>query len=434
MMDPITAFGLITAVVDLLERAYDYGKAVRDAHSDMAKLTSELLGLKGALKQIQRLVADKDTGNDGMRNILQTNEFRDTVQSAKEVVERLAEKLVRKQTFHQVAHALQWPWIKDKVAADIQTLERVKSWFVLMMMSENLTEMKLLLKDSSHILDIVKEEQKARIEADRLAKLTALKSILQPVDPGRLHRIACEKRLSTTGGWFLDGPVAQWKESHEKESKILWLHGRSGSGKSTLHASTVERLSPSESTAPKSGLAYFYCSFADSQSQVPANILGSILWQLCEQVPDTADKIASLKWESIPLIETLRDTILQCSNCFETLYVTVDAVNESSSSGLLLEHLFKLATTAPSIRLLVTSVSRPMTMLRQARSAAVLDVREVQMNEAGVAQDIESYIDSRLGQERILRLLRPDVQGKVRQSLMNNANMMSVPTSPTSNL
>ena len=139
-MDPISVFGLVSQIADLLMRALEYGKAVRDAHGDMAKLYSELLGLKGALEQLLKLsVPDPSaTADPSIGAVLQSTEFRDTLISTRQIVKRLMENLNKKQTSSRRANAFLWPWVKDEVKSDIQDLERVKSVFTMIMMAENL--------------------------------------------------------------------------------------------------------------------------------------------------------------------------------------------------------------------------------------------------------------------------------------------------------
>lgn len=139
MADPISIIGLVGQVAGLLQQAYNYGKAVHDAHNDMKKLYTELLGLKGALEQLQKLQEpeDLDVPDPHIFDLLRSTEFRGMLSSTQLLVGRLIESLKKKQTSSRHINAFVWPWVKDDVRADIQDLERVKSWFIVMMMAEN---------------------------------------------------------------------------------------------------------------------------------------------------------------------------------------------------------------------------------------------------------------------------------------------------------
>lgn len=156
-MDPVSAFGLVSQIADLLLRTYEYGKAVRDAHQDMARLYSELLGLKGALEQLLQLSVPQSstaTNDPSVGVVIRSKEFQDTLGSTQWVVTRLLDNLSKKQTSsRRAANAFLWPFVKDTVKSDIKDLERMKSLFTMMMMAEDLCV--LYLTVSTLLIDIV---------------------------------------------------------------------------------------------------------------------------------------------------------------------------------------------------------------------------------------------------------------------------------------
>ncbi|KAF5240404.1 hypothetical protein FANTH_9664 [Fusarium anthophilum] len=157
MVDPISIIGLVGQISDLIQRAYNYGKAVHDAQSDMRKLYTELLGLKGVLEQLEKL--DIASAEQHIADLIHLKEFRKTLFSTSELVGRLVENLNKKQTSSRRVNAFLWPWVKDDVKADIQDLERVKTWLIVMMIAENSTQMEVLMTESHEILNIAREGQ-----------------------------------------------------------------------------------------------------------------------------------------------------------------------------------------------------------------------------------------------------------------------------------
>ncbi|RBQ81401.1 hypothetical protein FVER14953_11712 [Fusarium verticillioides] len=157
MADPISIIGLVGQISDLIQRAYNYGKAVHEAQCDMRKLYTELLGLKGVLEQLEKL--DMASAEPHIADLKRSNEFRKTLSSASELVVRLVENLNKKQTSSRRVNAFLWPWVKDDVIADIQDLERVKTWFIVVMMAESSTQMEVLMIESHEILNIAREGQ-----------------------------------------------------------------------------------------------------------------------------------------------------------------------------------------------------------------------------------------------------------------------------------
>lgn len=252
-MDSASILGIVTEAAGLLTKAYEYGKAVKEAHGEMAKLYSELLGLKGALEQLSKLSSTPASASSD--DILQSAEFCDALLSTQVLVKRLTENLQKKQTSSRRTNAFLWPFVKDDVKSDIADLERVKSHFTLMMMAEDLNEMRSLLTDSQQILAIVKDDHVSRKRAEEASGRLLLKEWLQPVDPTATQDKVMEKRLSTTGSWFIKC-FDQWQSLPSPSARVLWLHGKSGSGKTSLLSAIVDRTRSIREADPRIGLAY----------------------------------------------------------------------------------------------------------------------------------------------------------------------------------
>lgn len=87
MVDPIAIIGLVAQVSHLIQRAYNYGKAVHDAQSDMRKLYTELLALKGVLEQLEEL--DIASAEPHIADLKRSTEFRKTLSLTSELLGRL---------------------------------------------------------------------------------------------------------------------------------------------------------------------------------------------------------------------------------------------------------------------------------------------------------------------------------------------------------
>ena len=57
-MDPASAIQLVAAVTDIIKLIYSYGKAVKEARLEIARLRSELFGLKAALEHVAWSIDD----------------------------------------------------------------------------------------------------------------------------------------------------------------------------------------------------------------------------------------------------------------------------------------------------------------------------------------------------------------------------------------
>ncbi|EWG53238.1 hypothetical protein FVEG_11712 [Fusarium verticillioides 7600] len=355
MADPISIIGLVGQISDLIQRAYNYGKAVHEAQCDMRKLYTELLGLKGVLEQLEKL--DMASAEPHIADLKRSNEFRKTLSSASELVVRLVENLNKKQTSSRRVNAFLWPWVKDDVIADIQDLERVKTWFIVVMMAESSTQMEVLMIESHEILNIAREGQ-ARGKLKDQERREAIRQWIQPFCPKQLHAKAIKKRMDDTGSWFLDGDFKAWLDGGAGSPRILLLRGKSGSGKTTLHAAAVDQHKSQQQESPNTGFAFFYCSFDDRESQQPLNIISSILYQLSERHPEALESIDQLRKSGEVLGESaVLKLISEHLSHFDKFYISVDAINESFRCIEVFEMLTQIVTDNPNVRLFMTAIS-----------------------------------------------------------------------------
>jgi hypothetical protein len=420
-MDPVSALSLITEVAGLLTTAYQYGKAVKEAHGDMAKLYSELLGIKGALEQLAKL---STAPTQAPNNILKTLEFRNSLLSTQNLVRRLVTNLNKKQaSSSRRAQAFLWPFVKDDVKSDILDLERVKSLLTMMMMAEDLTEMQSLINDTQQILTFVKDDHEARERANNAEARLQLQKWLQPVDPVPIQEKISQKRLSTTGAWFI-AVFDQWRRKSPLPSRVLWLNGKSGSGKTYLMSTGIDGIQLECAKDPDVGFAFHYCSFADQASQETKSTLGSILYQLSTKSPSLTEKLKEIRRSGSSLSATrMSDLIIEHAHNLDRFYIFVDAVNESYCAMELIEQLLNLAEANDKIFLIITSIAPSTSSTAELQKDEKL-VTEVSMNNEHVDLDMQLYVKTRMNSERLLRRLSESSKIRLVETILKNANKM----------
>ena len=89
-------------------------------------------------------------------------------------------------------------------------------------------------------------------------------------DLSESHQNAQEDHQEGTGEWIFE--QKEYEEWIKSSSAGLWLFGIAGAGKTILASVIIERLFKTV----LSGIAYHYCSYKDSISQEPRNVLGSL--------------------------------------------------------------------------------------------------------------------------------------------------------------
>ena len=180
------------------------------------------------------------------------------------------------------------------------------------------------------------------------------------------------------------------------------------------------------------GLAYFFCSFTDQQTQDPQNVLGSILVQLCDANPtfwkDVEERYRMRKPRSqhqpqrLEVYE-LESLILQCSEHFPTTFLFVDALNESRQSSRILQLLVQMIQKCNSIRIMISSTEELSAGLGPIPATIVTMKQEI------LAGDIARYIDIHL-QSNELRNLPAVLRESIRSTLQMRAQGMHVANLP----
>ena len=146
-MDPLSACttiaGLAVAIEQIVAAIYQYGKGVKDSKKEICWLCSELFALKGALEQVRRNLQDAEASSMSapatlFSPIIGTKEFINALDTTKLALADLFLRLERPHGRITTAlNRLMWPLEKDDVRNETQRLERLKSYFILAVTTDN---------------------------------------------------------------------------------------------------------------------------------------------------------------------------------------------------------------------------------------------------------------------------------------------------------
>ncbi|KAI5777727.1 hypothetical protein EDC01DRAFT_385661 [Geopyxis carbonaria] len=380
----------ITCTVSL--KVYNYTKDVASAPADMRALSSELFALIGIFERVRafteaerhhpshpshpspasaaadlppayspvsekpvytddgeiKTYGDGDEGQfktlpqlssqPGFRRVLS-----ETVDFLQDLERQLEPPRSRGQRVRQM---LKWPFKEAETQKHLQRLERVKSFFVLSVMTN----------DANTIRDIADQISDLRVELDRTREglemhsqeaQRRIRELLCPISPATVRDKVAKARVPGSGVWFTEGEkFKSWVK--ETGPAFLWLNGITGAGKTTLMTTAVDSLLSTSNA--KFGVAYFYCSFSVDDSQNLTYILGSLLSQLCPPGDPILhylhERILSITHGSsgaeLP-VEELRALILRKARTQLATYLFLDAANECADPFGVLTQLAALA-------------------------------------------------------------------------------------------
>ncbi|KAH1897478.1 hypothetical protein KXV31_002331 [Aspergillus fumigatus] len=364
-----------------------------------ASYSGELSALKAILEQMQADHSDEK----GVQAGASSSSFQDALLKANTVLEEILDDLQRRTTRQSRLAKLGWPSKKGDLEGSIAQLERLKTYFILVILNDR----SVAEKETAHSIDAVKTNEKT-------------KTWICAVDFGSMHRKARSLCQPGTGAWFIQGPLRSWI-APEGKCRMLSLEGKSGSGKTVLCSTAIEAVKDAIATRTSSQVIYYYCSFHLTTSQELVYLLGALLVQLSESYPEILDELQeSFKRRALPQPDELVSLLLKFTKPLSELFIVVDAINESRKSAQILDALLTLLESSHNIRIMVTSTTLPpvsnptiniLRLFNGYRNTSSVALRLVLLEKAGgmfryVQCQIEPLAAQKTGRDVILALDR----------------------------
>jgi hypothetical protein len=154
MADPISITGLVLAIPPIVRLLVAYGSGIKNAKSDIQRYISELLSLKGILEHIGML----REGNT-LHCRYDEKEFWNIVHTTSENIAALHEIIEPKRPgFGSAMQRMTWT-LKKEIDQEIARLERAKTWFILLMTSDNYSSGKEILSEISWLSSSIREDR-----------------------------------------------------------------------------------------------------------------------------------------------------------------------------------------------------------------------------------------------------------------------------------
>ncbi|KAH1398449.1 hypothetical protein KXW21_001272 [Aspergillus fumigatus] len=364
-----------------------------------ASYSGELFALKAILEQMQADHSDEK----GVQAGASSSSFQDALLKANTVLEEILDDLQRRTTRQSRLAKLGWPSKKGDLEGSIAQLERLKTYFILVILNDR----SVAEKETAHSIDAVKTNEKT-------------KTWICAVDFGSMHRKARSLCQPGTGAWFIQGPLRSWI-APEGKCRMLSLEGKSGSGKTVQCSTAIEAVKDAIATRTSSQVIYYYCSFHLTTSQELVYLLGALLVQLSESYPEILDELQeSFKRRALPQPDELVSLLLKFTKPLSELFIVVDAINESRKSAQILDALLTLLESSHNIRIMVTSTTLPpvsnptiniLRLFNGYRNTSSVALRLVLLEKAGgmfryVQCQIEPLAAQKTGRDVILALDR----------------------------
>lgn len=433
-MDPASVLSLVTAISQIIKVLYKVGTGIKDAAKEIDQLSSELFALKGAFEHVASNLEvrqdmscqDLDADTAFTTPLLQTDDSAKMMAKANEIIRDLHRYLTPSGSskFSGAMDQIRWVLRKDELQEYSRRLERIKSYFLLVTTSNNLEISRQILVQVATMGKILQDNQDHLVRDEQQRQREVVAQWLAPCNPRRIHDNSVASRHARSGEWFLDGICSTWLNDDNINSKLLWLRGKPGTGKTILFSSTIERTTNHLKHTEASAMAFFYCSIFDDASQELTNILGSLIEQLCQRHPRfwsiVHDKYIALTSKNASKrldVEQSQHILLRIIRELDTVFLMIDAVNESKNPDQVVHVLSHLTSECINLRVLVSSTQDVQVNLPHPDYPYV-----VQMDSVSIQRDVDAYVVDALHQRERLRVLPDNLKAKMRMNLGRGAS------------
>ncbi|KAK5454828.1 hypothetical protein LTR20_010069 [Exophiala xenobiotica] len=422
MAEAIGLAASVIAVVEIAGRIASVCKSlietVRDYPRDLRLIFVETGSLKVIFESLLFLNEDDPADSVTLQRLRGSN---GPVEGCKAVMDQLNRlfpsdslrisqtKGANRQKLQTTLTSLAWPLKAERARKLLDEMMRYKSTISVALQGQLLTE----LRNMKHQLD----EVNTTLDASAKQKVYEW---YQGTSPSSFHNAAKRLYEDKTGDWVLRS--SDWDDWINARIRSLWIHGIPGAGKTVLAAHTIETiLRICEAKDKRTTCVYYYCYHGHNQDEsVPC-----LRW-LVSQLLRQADKVPTLAWKVYhsarePDTTLLLEVLHEVLDCFDRVYVAVDALDESQSRQNLLDVLNVLVTDLRfgKIQLLTTSREYSDIKLKMDRVS-----RSLSMSNCFVEADIRIYVAVKVASEAKFRRWPSDLRTEVETTLSTGAKGM----------
>lgn len=216
----------------------------------------------------------------------------------------------------------------------------------------------------------------------------------------------------------------EWNDWVARKNRCLWIHGIPGAGKTVLASYLIEEIKNHCAALPgkRHTYIYYYCYFGHNQDEATP-FLRWVLNRLCRESDAVPSRIYDMfKHGGTPSLIELMDALeLILSASFDTVYITIDAIDESSPRVDLLKLLRDLATDTRFEKIQLLATSRQYLDIEKVMEEVSV---EVSMSNPLVDEDIRTYVHSQLHSLSKFQRWPPNLLVEAEEALMSKSKGM----------
>jgi hypothetical protein len=220
MAEVLGALEVALATTEVLKLLYKYISAVKGAKDDIRKLTEELFALKGALEHFD-MQAKSDVETPMSQEV--QGMLKMTYDTLKAIHKKLGNS--NRGTIGRAVQSLSWPFRSGDIDKYLVTLERAKTWFIMVIMRDSTETTSAMYSEVQRLSTAVHEDIILRRVDTMLKEADEAMKWLSPVNSADELARACKDKLPGTGLWIWDLQFAGWENDLETQP-FFWIAGK----------------------------------------------------------------------------------------------------------------------------------------------------------------------------------------------------------------
>lgn len=225
MAEAVTALEIGLAITSIIGGLFTYAKSVKNAKDDIRTLTQELLALKAALEHF-----DLHSRSDLPPSL--RDQAVDVLALTSETLSGINARLDRGHTgkLRGAVEAVKWLFQSGEVKKHIDTIERAKSWFIMVILRDSSDATGQVVNELRSLVQLVEEDIMQRRESTLVKRTGELLRWLAPFDSRAQLEKAAKAKTPGTGQWVLqDQKIQMWmdpQQPHELRKPFMWISGK----------------------------------------------------------------------------------------------------------------------------------------------------------------------------------------------------------------
>jgi hypothetical protein len=338
-MDGISDAASLVTLVQLAGAVISYVTTVIDAPTQKKKLLAALIQARGLLSTLVEL-ADEVKDEDWSYTIQSLSVRNGPLSIFQELLEHLARKLGGTPSDDRIKTALarlRWPFDQTSFQEMLNSLEKLKSHFLLAMENDHIRLSKAIRNE---VHEVQKQLTDSTIRNKRQTRMSLSKEqelIVSSLSSVKLfHELDGNEVMKLRGSteWFLlTDAFKKWHNSSYTPSTLV-LTGSPGSGKSSICQVTRFFLRAWHQSEIDACVAYFAFNYSQREKLSEAQVLAKIVQVILLERPYLMEHIAALRVTGGPLssIESI-DLITRARRDLKSFHLILDGMDEYESTS-----------------------------------------------------------------------------------------------------